>query len=206
MPVVFLTTQEMSDGTAHLLHTPFLTAFNGGANAICNLDLCSRVESLNIRASALQVYWVLGVHPTLGFATGGTRVTVTGVNLEAAASTEGDNTNMRCRFGDAVVFPDPQQVPDPVDFVRGTIHCTSPAHSKITNSREEVVFGICLIGVDCEYVGKEKQASPLDTHVPTVNHFTKSVMYLYYKAPELSSLTPSLGPRDGKTIVTIRGV
>ena len=48
--VVFLTTQEMSDGTAHLLHTPFLTAFNGGANAICNLDLCSRVESLNIRA------------------------------------------------------------------------------------------------------------------------------------------------------------
>ena len=132
-------------------------------------------------------------------------MTVTGVNLEAVG-TGGDNTNMRCRFGDSVVYPDPQQVPDPVDYRDGTIQCISPTNVHSVGSQETVIFGICLIGIDCEYTGKEKQASPTDTHMPTVNHFTKSLRFLYYTAPVLNSLTPSLGPREGSTFVTVKGV
>ena len=182
-------------------------SFNGGSGDFDTYWL--RDESLNIRKEALQVYWVSNIHPTLGFMAGGTRVTITGVNLQAVG-TDGDNTRMRCRFGNSVVFPDPLQVPDPVDFVPspgggGKIHCTSPA-SALSSGTDQVVFGICLVGADCEYTGKAKQAAGSDTYDPSVNLFTKSSPYLYYKAPQLTSLTPSLGPREGSTHVTIKGI
>ena len=132
-----------------------------------------------------------------------------GVNFQAVGI-GGDNTRMRCRFGDSVVFPDPLQVPDPVDFVPspgggGEIHCTSPA-SASTAGTNQVVFGICLVSVDCEYTGKARQAAVSDTYHPSVNVFTKSSLFLYYKTPQLTSLTPSLGPREGSTHVTIKGI
>jgi hypothetical protein len=182
-------------------------SFNGGSGDFDTYWL--RDESINIREGALQVYWVINIHPTLGFMSGGTRVTVTGVNFKAVGI-GGDNTRMRCRFGDSVVFPDPLQVPDPVDFVPspgggGEIHCTSPA-SASTAGTIQVVFGICLVGVDCEYTGKARQAAGSDTYDPSVNVFTKSSLFLYYKTPQLTSLTPSLGPREGFTHVTIKGI
>jgi len=112
---------------------------------------------------------------------------------------------MRCRFGTSIIFPDPLQIPDPVDFTGGTIQCTSPATIE-SAATKEVVFGICLIGADCEYTGKEKQAASTNSYMPSLNHFTRSSPYLYYTAPQLSTLTPSLGPREGSTYVTIRGV
>ena len=192
----------MSDSGGKLTKSSVGISFNGGEGEFDTYWLVD--ESLNIRQSAIQVYWVLGLQPTLGFMTGGTRVTVTGVNLQAVG-TGGDNTNMRCRFGNSIIFPDPLQIPDPVDFTGGTIQCTSPATIESTATKE-VVFGICLIGADCEYTGKEKQAASTNSYMPSVNHFTRSSPYLYYTAPQISTLTPSLGPREGSTYVTIRGV
>ena len=204
---IFISSDTVICGTVGLPNSITSTSvglsFNGGDGAYDTYWLMD--ENLDIRQSALQVYWALAVQPTLGFRSGGTRVTVTGVNLEAVG-TGGDNTNMRCRFGDSVVYPDPQQVPDPVDYRDGTIQCISPTNVHSVGSQETVIFGICLIGIDCEYTGKEKQASPTDTHMPTVNHFTKSLRFLYYTAPVLNSLTPSLGPREGSTFVTVKGV
>ena len=157
----------------------------------------------NIKEDAAQVYWVLKIQPSLGFLQGGTRITVTGVNLEAVGF-GGDNSRMRCKFDERIVVPDPQQNPDPVDFTGGKIECTSPASVVATGSKE-VVFGICLLGDECNNAGITRQAETEEVVDPKVNHFTKAIQYLYYQAPKLTSLSPSLGPRSGSTYITIRG-
>ncbi len=178
-------------------------AFNGGDGEFDTTWL--RDESTSIKEDALNVYWVLQIRPSLGFMTGGTRVTVSGINFEAVGK-DGDNTKMRCRFGSSVVFPDVLQIPDPVDFRDGTIQCTSPQSLDQSMAQKDVLFGICLIGIDCEYTGKSKQAALTNTYIPNVDHYTKSSPYLYYRAPQLLTLTPSLGPQEGSTYITINGI
>ena len=157
----------------------------------------------NIKEDAVQVYWVLNIQPTLGFLTGGTRITVTGVNLEAVGI-GGDNSKMRCKFDQRIVVPNPQQNPDPVDFSGGKIECTSPI-SVVETGKKEVLFGICLLGTECENTGITRQAETVEVVDPAVNHFTKAIQYLYYEAPRLTALSPSLGPREGSTYITIKG-
>jgi len=179
-------------------------SFNGGKGEFDTYWL--RDSSNDILDTALKVYWVLSIQPSLGFKAGQTRVTITGLNFEAVGEA-GDNTNMRCRFGDTVVFPDPKLTVDPVtyDIVSGTIQCTSPPNTA-SSDQEQVILGICLSGIHCEYTGKARQAEATDTYMPDVDHFTKSSSYYFYKAPQLSTLTPSLGPILGSTLVTVAGV
>ena len=197
---VDLGTMQSSSG-GRVTETSVGVSFNGGLGEFDTSWLPT--SSGNPQDDAVQVYWVTKIEPTLGFMAGSTRVTVTGINLEAVG-VGGDNSRMRCKFDERLVEPDAQQDPDPVDFSGGKIECTSPA-SVVTTGTFEVIFGICLIGEECLYTGVARQAESANTLQPEVNHFTKAIKYLYYEAPKLQSLTPSLGPRAGSTYITIAG-
>ena len=153
--------------------------------------------------NALQVYWVLEIQPSLGFMTGGTRVTVTGVNLESVGI-GGDNSKMRCMFASTIIDSDPNQSPDPVDYSGGKIECTSPPSSQTTGV-QDVSFGICLMGSECMYTGKSRQAEASDVFMIEVNHFTRGTIYTYYQAPKISLLSPSQGPNTGSTLISVIG-
>jgi len=177
-------------------------SFNGGFD---EFDTSWILDGASVKkVDAVQVYWVTKIEPSLGFMAGGTRVSVTGVNLEAM-SIGGDNTNMQCQFDGRIVVPDPQQTPDPVDFLGGKIECTSPP-STGTTGKKNVIFGICLIGDECVYTGMVHQAETVQVLVPEANHFTKPINFFYYQAPVLTSLTPSLGPLSGSTFITVKGI
>jgi hypothetical protein len=170
-------------------------------------DFVYKLDALNqLQQDAVKVYWALSITPTLGVNDGGTRVTVTGVNFDAGGAM-GD-TRMRCKFGSIVITPDPTIVPDPVNFNGGRIECTAPGFPLDVAqglTQQEVPFGICLLGVDCIYVGPLGQGDNVGTSQASIHHYTDNLRYLFYAAPRLSIILPRLGPTIGGTRITVTG-
>lgn len=159
-----------------------------------------------VKEDALQVYWALSIQPSLGINTPGTRVTVTGINFGAYGA-QGD-VHMRCKFGNTIVTPNPTLNPDPVNFEDDKIECTSPGTALDVGAgktQELVGFGVCLVGVSCEYTGPLGQGDNQNFRHPSIHHFTGGISYLFYLKPQLNILSPSLAPVTGGTTITITG-
>ena len=193
--------------------TPLLTRVGltlGGSGGGLN-DASFLVDTdNNVVENALTLYWAVELFPSIGFSTGGTRITVTGINFDALSPT-GDNAGMRCKFGDAIISPDPTvivdgEVQDPVDFSGGRILCTAPAVTMGGEPTRRVSVGICMIDVDCLYTGPAAQASTTEEQDRSINHFTRGLEFLHYEVPTMATLSPSLGPREGGTRIIVTGI